>query len=426
MNLLKDIRDRFAVLLGITVDFLNFTLYGFFTYIFATVFFPDYDTAAHLMFVYGASLIDVISRTAGALVFSWLGDRSGRTKSFKFGAALVLLPSCLIPLLPGYDVIGILAPVILLMARFLQGFCWAELGGSMVYLYESQMNGKYCLSSLSSCAASLGVLLATIIAYVATEHYTAVELQHIGWRMGFGIVSILAILSFLMRWTINETEFFLKIKATHIMTSNPFKNIFLRYYKELLIGFGLICFPATVAIFAFSYSYSYAKGIVGADIFEGLAYNSMLLLFRILVVPPVGFLADRIGGIRILFFACVAGLFSYYFFLVAHSDPHKLLVFLGCITILNSAVVPGIILKIVPHDVRFTMISIVYSIAFIVYGAMVPYVSILLGEIYNVVYIPAMCISISAIITGFAVTMVGLRESNYFSYFPKQLDNNNH
>lgn len=425
MSLQKDLRDRFAVLLGITVDFLNFTLYGFFTYIFATVFFPEYDTAAHLLFVYGAGLLDVIARTVGALVFSWLGDRSGRAKSFKLGAAIALLPSCLIPLLPGYEVLGILAPVLLLVARFLQCFCWAELGGSMVYLYESQINGKYCLSSLPSCAASLGILLATIIAYVATEHYTPAELQQFGWRMGFGIVSVLAIISFLMRQTINETEFFLKIRSTHIMATNPLKSIFFRYYKELIIGLGLICFPATVAIFAFSYSYSYSKGIVGADIFQGLAYNSMLLLFRVIVIPAVGFLADRTGGVRILFSACVAGLFAYYFFLVSHSDPHRLLVFLGCITILNSAVMPGIILKIVPHDVRFTMLSIIYCIVFIVFGAMVPYASGLLEQVYNVVYVPAMCISIAAIITGFSATMVGLRESNYFSYFPKQVDNKN-
>ena len=110
---------------------------------------------------------------------------------------------------------------------------------------------------------------------------------------------------------------------------------------------------------------------------------------------------------------------SYYFFLAANEHLYLLMLFLGCISVLNTAVLPGILFRFMPQEVRFTMTSIIFGFSFLIFGGVVPYISNLLIEIYKSIYMPALYISTTAVITFFAVTAIELRGSNYFTYFSK-------
>lgn len=420
MSIYKDLRDRLCVLFGVTLDFLNFTLYGLLTYLFVDVFFPGLDEATQHTLVYSTSIMDILSRIAGTLGFSYIGDKYGRAKSLKLAALFLIIPSFCIPFLPGYEQLGILAPLILLIARFFQGFCCgADSSGAAVYLFESRIKSKYCITSLNGCAASLGILLATAITYVITLYFSKFQLQHYGWRIGFGIVSFFSLMSFLMRLSISETDFFLEVKAKQNLIENPIILAVKKYYKELLLGMALTYFPTTVFVFAFSYSYEYAREFFDARITESYTSIMAILALRIVIVPVVASIADRVGGVKIFYTSCLCGILSYYFFLAANEHLYLLMLFLGCISVLNTAVLPGILFRFMPQEVRFTMTSIIFGFSFLIFGGVVPYISNLLIEIYKSIYMPALYISTTAVITFFAVTAIELRGSNYFTYFSK-------
>jgi len=421
MSINKDLRDRLCVLFGISLDFLHFTLYGLFTYLFVDIFFPGLDEATQHTLVYSTSIMDILSRIAGTLGFSYIGEKYGRAISLKLAALFLIIPSFCIPFLPGYEKLGILAPIILLITRFFQGFCCGgDSSGGAVYLYESRIASKYCITSLNGCAASLGILFATAIAYFATLYFSKFEMQHYGWRIGFGIVSVFSVLSFLMRLSINETDFFLDVKTKQSLSKNPLVLSVTKYYKELLLGMALTYFPTTVFVFAFSYSYEYARDFFDARITESYTSIMAILALRIVIVPMVALVADRIGGVKIFYASCICGILAYYFFLAANEHLYLLMLFLGCISVLNTAVLPGILFRFIPQEVRFTMTSIIFCFSFLIFGGVVPYVSNLLIEIYKSIYVPALYISITAVITFFAATAIVLRGSNYFTYFSKQ------
>ena len=150
----KSVRDKIAVGLGSSLDWYDFALYGFFAKLFSKLFFPpEMDSDYSLLLSYLTWFAGFAARPIGVLLIGHMGDKFGRAYCLSFTSRIILIPVLILPILPTYSLIGIWAPISLLILRIVQGVCiGGEFAGSIIYLCETAPKTKnYFFGSLGSC-----------------------------------------------------------------------------------------------------------------------------------------------------------------------------------------------------------------------------------------------------------------------------------
>src|SRR5918998_812271 len=173
--------------IGNVLEWYDFALFGFFAPIIGTMFFPSSDRLASLLATFGVFALGFLMRPLGGLIFGHIGDRVGRKKALELSVLLMAVPTTVVGVLPGYDRIGIAAPIALTLVRMLQGMSvGGELIGSISFLGESAAGGRRgLLGSWTSCGATAGVLLGSGVAAFTSGALTHEQLTTWGWRVPF-------------------------------------------------------------------------------------------------------------------------------------------------------------------------------------------------------------------------------------------------
>ena len=310
---LADVRRRvkaiFVGSIGNLVEWYDFYAYAAFALYFAGSFFPSTDPVvqqlnAALLFAFG-----FIVRPIGGWLFGHLADQYGRRNALMLSVLLMCFGSLMIAVTPTYASIGIAAPILLGLARMIQGLSLGgEYGTSATYLTEvadAKHRGFY--SSFQYVTLIGGQLCAIVVLLLLQQVFlTADQLRAWGWRIPFAIGALLAIVALVMRRNLHETDDFLAAKKTVMRRESSIKAL-RKYPREVLVVVGLTMGGTTAFYTYTTYMQKFLKLSVGLTDIQTTVVTGSSLVFALFLQPLYGALSDKIGRKPLLIWFGVMG-----------------------------------------------------------------------------------------------------------------------
>ena len=304
----RRIRAIFIGSIGNLVEWYDIYAYTAFQLYFAAAFFPAGDPVAQQLASSSLFAATFIVRPIGGWLFGYLADRHGRRTSLVISVLMMCVGSLMIAVTPDYATAGLAAPILLALARIVQGISLGgEYGTSAVYLSEvagDRRRGFY--SSFQYVTLIGGQLLAIVVLLALQDLFlTPGQLKAWGWRIPFVIGAALAVIAAIMRRHLHETESFAEA-AEHHQTTHSWFQLF-RYPREVLLVVGLTA-GGTAAFYTFTtYMQLYLRLTVHLSAETTTTVTFFSLLFAVILQPIYGSLSDRIGRKPVLMVFGIAG-----------------------------------------------------------------------------------------------------------------------
>ncbi|MGI4840968.1 MAG: MFS transporter [Janthinobacterium lividum] len=403
-----------AAVFGTFVEYYDFSVYGYVAATLAMVFFPSDDPTIGLLntfLVFGSAFL---VRPLGAIGFGWLGDKVGRRASLIASITLMGAAATLIGLLPGYAVIGVWAPILLVVLRMLQGFSTGgEIGGAASYIREWAPPSRRSLYiSFLPSIAQLGKGLAASFAGLAAATLTDPQMFEWGWRIPFLLALPLGIIGLWMRLSIEDSpEFESKKGETAVKKGQPFAELISTYPRALskVILISLVqnigTYIGTVFIAAyFSSILGYTKGQASTIVLIAVILAAFL-------IPLAGQLGSYRGAKSVL-------RLSYLAYAVL-SVPSFILMQQGSVNIAIAGLALGMIPyalcqagtysvmpEFFPMHIRHTGVAFGHSVGAVIGGGAGPYFATwLIGATGNQ-YAPAYILCVAGLIGLIVISTV--------------------
>ncbi|WP_069816787.1 MFS transporter [Streptomyces sp. TP-A0874] len=372
-------RVVFASWIGTTIEYYDFAIYGLAaSLIFAPLFFPSTDPAVGTLLSLSSFAVGYLTRPLGALVFGHFGDRIGRKMVLVVTLVLMGVSTFAIGLLPNYAQIGIAAPILLIVARLLQGFSvGGEYGGAVLMTVEHSSDKKRGLfGSVVNTGATAGLVLANLV-FLLVFQLPDDQMLSWGWRIPFLASSLLVVIGLVSRYSLEESPDFAEAKQRGTVRELPLLDV-LRHHlgTVVLVAVGIIAAGSAFTMTTV-FSLTYGKEALGL---ENSTMVSVLLPSTVVILiclPLFGKLSDRVG-VRPVFLAGAAALvvLPFAWFALLETRNYGLMV-LGFVLLFigysaNYAVVPAYFSQVFPPAVRFTGMSIGFTLGLIAGNAIAP------------------------------------------------------
>lgn len=382
--------SKVATVLRVTsgnfLEMFDFFLFGFYATYISKTFFPVGNEFASLMLTFMTFGAGFLMRPLGAIFLGAYVDSIGRRKGLIVTLGIMAAGTILIAFVPGYGTIGLLAPVLVLIGRLLQGFsAGVELGGVSVYLSEMATPGnKGFYVSWQSGSQQVAVMFAAVIGFVLNHALAPGEMTDWGWRIPFFIGCAIVPFLFYIRRSLEETEEFLKRKHRPSM-----KEVFgslARNWQIVLLGM-LLVGMTTISFYTITvYTPTFGKAVLKLSDTDSLLVTFCTALSNLFWLPIMGTLSDRIGRKPILLVFSALTLLTAYpvlGWLVASPSFGNMLIALLWLSFLygsyNGAMVVALT-EVIPASVRTAGFSLAYSLATALLGGFTPLVSTWLIE----------------------------------------------
>jgi MHS family alpha-ketoglutarate permease-like MFS transporter len=293
------LKSIFSGSVGNMVEWYDWYVYAAFSLYFAKVFFPKGDTTAQLLNTAAIFAVGFLMRPIGGWLMGLYADRKGRKAALMASVLLMCFGSLIIALTPGYETIGVGAPILLVLARLMQGLSvGGEYGTSATYLSEmATKERRGFFSSFQYVTLISGQLIALAVLIVLQNILTTEELQSWGWRIPFGIGALCAVVALYLRRGMEETESFTKKKEK---PKESLMRTLMRHPKELMTVVGLTM-GGTLAFYTYTtYMQKYLVNTVGMSISDSTTISAATLFLFMCLQPVIGALSDKVGRRPIL------------------------------------------------------------------------------------------------------------------------------
>ncbi|QWU98692.1 MULTISPECIES: MFS transporter [Francisella] len=295
------------------VEWYDFMLFAYLTPIIASVFFPDFSKYTAILMTFGVFAAGFFMGPIGSMVMGSFGDRFGRKKALIISVVMMILPIFVIAILPTYQSIGVLAPIILVVMRLLQGFSiGGSYGGVMVFMIEStKPDRRGFIASFATMSSGTGVFLASLVAMILFGVFSHEVLELWGWRVGYVIGLVLALLALVMRLLIPESNSFEELEAQGDISVKPVREMFSIQKKPLFFAIALSAYANIMYYLVLSYLSNYFVELNYSEFFS-LAVVTIFSLIFSFSAPLWGYLSDRLGRKPLVKFSIIVYLFFSY------------------------------------------------------------------------------------------------------------------
>jgi MHS family shikimate/dehydroshikimate transporter-like MFS transporter len=302
-----------ASFIGTTIEWYDFFLYGTAAaLVFNRLFFPNVDPFTGTLSAFGTFAVGFIARPFGGLIFGHFGDRLGRRSMLVCSLLIMGIATFIIGLLPTYETIGIMAPVLLVLMRFTQGVgVGGEWGGAVLMAVEhSGGKNRGFHGSWPQMGVPAGLLLSTLVFSFFSSTLTEAQFLTWGWRIPFLLSVVLIGVGLFIRLRIMETPVFLCLKEKERLPHRPIVDVLRAHPRNVLLGIGMrFAENGTfyiLTVFVLSYGESYLK-LPRSTMLTGVILSALIGLVS---TPAYGALSDRIGR-RPVYLA--GALFTFFF-----------------------------------------------------------------------------------------------------------------
>jgi MHS family proline/betaine transporter-like MFS transporter len=366
---------KLLVLIASSAEWYEFTVYSFCAVYIGKAFFPDYSNPfINFLLAFGAFAAGFLARPLGGILFGYIGDNKSRTTALAWAAMLMGIPTVGMALLPSYSYIGVLAPILLVTFRILQGIAiGGQYSGSVVILIESETTalGKAKASSNVVASAFGGILLAIISFQIISYFIPDTLMENGGWRILFGVAVLLIILSYFIKHSDGDKE----------DTSNK-RNVKLSTifeYKSSIMFLILLCFPgAVVSYFQITILPNIITQILHNDTVNVALLTTISLIVFIVACMSASRLTKWFSIKQIITFGLVLMLITplpmYALYKMNNDMLIVFFVFMAGIFGIFYGNIMVVFTESFPKEIRYTGFAIAYNIGFGIYGAALPFI----------------------------------------------------
>ncbi len=362
----------FPAIIGNMLEWYDFAFFGYFSLILGKLYFPAQSLFLSLLQAYGLVAASYLMRPIGAIFFGYLGDRISRNYSLKLSIVLMGMCSFLISMLPIYADWGMTASVCLTVIRLVQGMAvGGEYSGSAVLLIESaEDNKRTFFGSLALTSAYSGFLLSSLVGTLLSYFLSDLQLGTWGWRIGFALGGLIAIIGFIIRSDMQPQE------TRRYFTVAPLTNLVTHHLKEFLLAIGVSILPAGFSYIVFVYISNYLRFYSQYSLHEILLFNTLNIAFSVLLIPIIGLISDKFGRKLMMFLsAWLILLFCIPLFGLLIHQAWTIMLLLSLLNAMFEANIPAEIAEMFPKDIRYTGVALTLNITNGVAGGLAPLIA---------------------------------------------------
>ena len=367
-----------AATIGNVLEWFDFLVYGYFAVTIAEVFFPTSDPIVSLLITFGAFGLAYVVRPLGALIVGSYTDRHGRTAGLTLSIAMMMIGTTLMLVTPAYATIGIAAPIIITIARLLQGFSvGGEFGSAVAFLVEHGSERKGFSASWQWASTGIISIIVATFGIVLTTTLTHEQLVSWGWRIPYVFGLLVGPAGLYIRSQMTETPQFLDAAKPE---SVPLRDLLRRQPMSVLLALGI--------------------SIISNSSYYLLLYVPTYGVSTLHLPASTGFIATLVGGIILAIFSPVAGHWSdktarprimlwtgwlfllaaypVFWLMVAYPSLATAIFAVGLLNLIKagySGVLPSLLSEQFPVETRAVGVAFSYSISVTIFGGFAPFVA---------------------------------------------------
>ena len=369
----------FSSFLGNFIEWFDYASYSYFATVIAAVFFASEDPTAALISTFAVFAVSFVMRPLGAIFWGAMGDKKGRKWALSVSIFLMSGATFLIGCLPSYAVIGLGAPLMLLLLRMVQGFSAAgEYAGAATFLAEyapTEKRGLYC--SLVPASTAVGLLVGSMLATFMTLFLPTEAVTSWGWRIPFLLAGPLGLIAHYIRTKLEDSPTYQAMQEVMVAkegeTQHPVRDLFKNHLRELLVSFGACMLNAVGFYAVLTYLPTYLETAVGMPADQSQIATTIALVAYIGFIFISGRVSDRFGRKKMLITACVL-------FIVLTVPAFMLLntadfvVVLGvelvmCFVLtINDGTLSSYLTETFPTEMRYTGFALSFNLANAIFG----------------------------------------------------------
>ncbi len=393
-----------ASLIGTSLEWYDFFIYGTAAaLVFNKLFFPSFEPLVGTLLAFTTYAVGFIARPLGGVIFGHYGDKLGRKNVLVVTLLLMGISTFGIGVLPTHATIGVWAPVLLVLLRFVQGLgLGGEWGGAVLMTLESGNPQRRGLNaSWPQVGVPIGLLLANAVLSLMGAITTDEAFLAWGWRVPFLLSGLLVLVGLWIRLTIAESPLFREVEVSEAKAAAPIVEVLRRYPKQVLLAIGARV-GVDVAFYTFVlFITTYVATYLGLP--RHYALNAVLIAAAIQVaaIPFFGHLSDRFARRPVYLFGAIgAAVWVFVFFALIDTGQFVLILLAAVVALIFHAAMYGpqaaFIAEMFPTKVRYTGASMGYQLAGILGGALAPIISVALLDRFDT----------SVVVSVYAVAML--------------------
>ena len=395
-----------GTLVGNVMEFYDFTIYAFMAVQISTLFFPNESKFISIILTFSVFAGGYLTRPFGAVLYGYIGDKVGRKKALLISIGLITTSTSLMAILPTYQIVGVFAPLALVLLRLLQGFSVSgEEGGTAVFLFEAnnfkhqEIIGSYILSSVLA-----GVLLGSVVCMAVTNIFSQKELYEIGWRIPFLLSLPIGILAYIMRLNLLDSEAFSKAKAKGKLLKNPTKSIFQTHKSKLIAALLMVSSFAVPTSVFIVYMPQLLINDLGYSQRYALLISTIGIALITFLIPIFGWVCQKTNKNKFM----IAGLLlmmitaPFVFFVVVkgyHVPSLVALLWLAILISMLSAPLFSFIVSIFPLNVRYSGVSISFNLSEMLFSGSAPLIIVFLAEKLKIQWMAGLYLSFFSLVS---------------------------
>lgn len=369
-----------AIIIGNALEWYDFVIYSFMTVYIAKLFFPQIDGTNALLATTAMFGVAFFMRPLGGLVSGWYADTYGRKAAMLLVLGLMTIAILMISFAPTYASVGLIAPLVILIARLLQGFsAGGEFATSTTMLIElSPSNQRGFYGSFQMAGQMLAMLFGSLVGLTLTNYLSVETIEAWGWRLPFLVGLIIAPVGLYIRQQMGETKIDKHIKT--LAEKREWVNELKAQWRHILIVMGLVVGGTVSTYTNISYLPTFVDVYLHVTIQHAFVALFLGMTMMVCLIPLFGSLSDRIGRKNILLVAVLSYLIVVYplFYWVSKAPSLFSIVTLEIITcfFLSAyfAVFPAMIAEVFPKTIRTTSLAISYNLAVMLFGGFAQFI----------------------------------------------------